>query len=175
MTNSPDEQLFRAVEGAYNSIPKTVRISYERDEIVNAIWLLMKRRGISKPSRLQIRMAAIDHHRTITHYRRRKIHGDSFTNIDFMGQNGSLRNEGRAHGLVTVPAPSEKPRQETKAEISSALEAIRMRYGTEGLAVFLLTQILEIDRPSVKAILRKSEKAITAWVNSFRSERIGLS
>lgn len=130
------ETLFRAVESAFPAIPKTVRNAYPRDELVNATWLILHSRGVRRPTKLQVRNASIDFHRSNTRYRKGNKHGDVLT------------------GDVHVP---EQPVNGNGADhddhIEIHLRDIRRRFGTDGLAVFLLSRVMDLAPRAVSVIM----------------------
>jgi len=139
-----DLKLLRAVESGISAVPKTIRSAYPRDELVNASWLILKSRGIRNPSRLQVRCAAIDQHRMNTHYRRGQTH----------------RTVDSAESL-----PDDRPSREIptgRAEIVDHLRDIRRRFGTDGLASFLLSRIIGLPNSCVVQIMDYHPKSALA-------------
>jgi hypothetical protein len=130
---APDLVLLRAVESSVFSAPPSVVEAYDRDELVNSVFLILKSRGVRRPTRLQVRSAAIDHHRMVTHYPRIWRH----------------RHHQRRHPSVAavpdLPERAESDKSSVRLEITEALRDVRRRFGTDGLAVFLLSRVMELS------------------------------
>jgi hypothetical protein len=134
--------LLHAIESSFSAIPKTIRKSYEREELVSSTWLILKSRGAKRPTKVQIKFAAIDFHRTNTHYRAKKHgqrHGDLFTNhpsVDPVSSNEVVPDKTRDH-----------------SEVVEHFHDLRRRFGTDGFLIFLLSRVLEFSRRDINQIM----------------------
>lgn len=137
---APDIRLLRAIESGISASPRAVRSAYSAGDLVNSIWLLLRSRGVRNPSRLQIRSAAIDVHRRDSHYtphfrlglqRRRK------PSVEFMPD------------IPERPVNGVAARQ----DLADHLRDVRRRFGTDGLAMFLLSRVMELPARAVAEIL----------------------
>lgn len=137
-----DQQLLRAVESLYSTaVPRAVREAYPRDELVNSLFLLLKSRRVRRPTRIQIRSAAIDHHRRETHYPRRWKFGMSLREPRKVFY-GPVQENGRS-----------SPPASLREEIADHLRDVRRRFGTDGLAVFLLSRVMELPARQVADVM----------------------
>ena len=127
--------LLRRIKESYPAIPKTVRGHYERDELINGTWLILKSRNVVKPSKLHVRMASIDFHRSQTKYRNTNHHGSMLT------------------GDVPIPEKALARDPWKIDDIATYLRDIRRRFGTDGLTVFLLSKVMELNPNAVSAIM----------------------
>ena len=154
--------LLHAIESSFSAIPKTIRKTYEREELVSSTWLILKSRGAKRPTKVQIKFAAIDFHRTNTHYRAKKHgqrHGDQITNTI-----SSRKMDGSSH-LMSGGSKSEKDvwvfssedkdnsRVEARMEIVEHFHDLRRRFGTDGFIIFLLSRVLEFSRRDINQIM----------------------
>tara|TARA_Y100000296_G_C4961854_1_gene151391 strand:+ start:60 stop:536 length:477 start_codon:yes stop_codon:yes gene_type:complete len=128
--------LLHCIEASFSAIPKTIRKTYEREELVSSTWLILKSRGAKRPTKVQIKFAAIDFHRTNTHYRKGKKHGDQFTN------SGESLNE------EILP-----DKTQDKSEVVEHFHDLRRRFGTDGFIIFLLSRVLEFSRRDINQIM----------------------
>ena len=128
--------LLRCIESSFSAIPKTIQKTYDREELVSSIWLILKSRGTRNPSRVKVKFAAIDFHRTNTHYRKGKKHGDQFTN------SGESLNE------EILP-----DKTQDKSEVVEHFHDLRRRFGTDGFLIFLLSRVLEFSRRDINQIM----------------------
>ena len=83
-----------------------------------------------------MKFAAIDFHRTNTHYRKGKKHGDQFTN------SGESLNE------EILP-----DKTQDKSEVVEHFHDLRRRFGTDGFIIFLLSRVLEFSRRDINQIM----------------------
>ena len=166
MTDGEGEELRRVIEGCWPALPKTVRDAYERPELVNSIWALMASRRVRRPSRLHVRLAAIDVHRMRTHYRSGQRHGDVFNASEQStrepaetldtesAEHGPRKNRVKPDELAPLERmPSRDARPENRAEFVDGLREIRRRFGSEGLLTFVLAKVLELRARDVVAVM----------------------
>lgn len=137
-----DLKLLEAIESGITAAPRAVRQAFPKNELVNATWLILKRRGIRKPTRLQVRCAAIDHHRSVTHFRRnpnksgfqnrcRNVMPE--TNVDRRELHQVI--EKRVQGCVG----------EKRVLLVDFLRTLRAKSGYRGVCQFLLTDVIGLD------------------------------
>jgi hypothetical protein len=130
-----DLRLLRAVESYICYAPKSVRSAFPKVELVNAVWLIFKRRGVRKPSRLQVKCAAIDYMRSTTHYRKGKNYPDVLpqSTVDRQEMRDVLNKR-------TAESNGEK-----RALLVDFVRNLRSRTGYRGVCQFLLTDVIGLD------------------------------
>lgn len=133
-------ELLRAVESEIHSVPRAVREAYPRDELVNSVFVLLKSRRVKKPSRLKIKSAAIDVFRRDTHYPR-------------SARFRRTKEKPRSVSYVEEPIGSHARAPETKTELADHLLDIRRRFGTDGLAVFMMVRVMEMNPGAVARVM----------------------
>ena len=139
--------LLHAIESSFSAIPKTIRKTYEREELVSSTWLILKSRGAKRPTKVQIKFAAIDFHRTNTHYRKANKHGDQYTNTISETSDDPRRPFPFDHKLE-VPDNTRD-----KSEVVEHFHDLRRRFGTDGFLIFLLSRVLEFSRRDINQIM----------------------
>ena len=140
--------LLHAIESSFSAIPKTIRKTYEREELVSSTWLILKSRGAKRPTKVQIKFAAIDFHRTNTHYRKANKHGDQYTNTISETSLDDPRRPFPFDHKLEVP---DKTRDHS--EVVEHFHDLRRRFGTDGFLIFLLSRVLEFSRRDINQIM----------------------
>ena len=142
--NGHDAALWRAVESSFTSVPVVIREKFERDEILNETWLNLRRRNVSCPSKLQVKMAAVDAFRGFNKYRRRRKYGVNIRPV------GRLSRE-EFKEITNRQAPAQSV--DWQGQVIEKLKALHLRFGSAGLNVFLLCRIMELDALRICEIL----------------------
>ena len=145
--------LLRCIESSFSAIPKTIQKTYDREELVSSIWLILKSRGTRNPSRVKVKFAAIDFHRTNTHYRKANKHGDQYTNTiseasESIRRADDPRRPFRFNRKLEVP-----DKTQDKSEVVEHFHDLRRRFGTDGFIIFLLSRVLEFSRRDINQIM----------------------
>ena len=152
--------LLHCIESSFSAIPKTIQKTYDREELVSSIWLILKSRGTRNPSKVKVKFAAIDFHRTNTHYRAKKHgqrHGALFTNhpsVDPLSSEEAVPDKTRDH-----------------SEVVEHFHDLRRRFGTDGFVIFLLSRVLEFSRRDINQIMDFEPESALSRSLTYPSEK----
>ena len=152
--------LLHCIESSFSAIPKTIQKTYDREELVSSIWLILKSRGTRNPSKVKVKFAAIDFHRTNTHYRAKK-HGQ---------RHGALfSNHPSVDPLSSEEAVPDKTRDHS--EVVEHFHDLRRRFGTDGFVIFLLSRVLEFSRRDINQIMDFEPESALSRSLTYPSEK----
>ena len=157
--------LLHCIESSFSAIPKTIQKTYDREELVSSIWLILKSRGTRNPSKVKVKFAAIDFHRTNTHYAKVNKHGDQFTNtLSESSENNSKAS--RFDHKLEVP---DKTRDHS--EVVEHFHDLRRRFGTDGFIIFILSRVLEFSRRDINQIMDFEPESALSRSLTYPSEK----
>ena len=141
---SSDLVLLRAIESGMGAVPQKIHRKYPRDEIINRTFLSLKSRNLFSPTKTQVKHAAVDWFRIYEHkprhWRGRPKNKNHPTVI--------LNND-----IEAVTTDNGISRAEFRCELKNDLRQVRRKFGTDGLASFLLGRLAGMSSRDIAEIM----------------------